>query len=342
MTRTIPLAIAALLALGATAAAQTIAAIEPERPALRSEATITGTIVRIGDLIDHAGIVANVPIFRAPDLGSTGTISAARVLDAVRAHALIGLDPGPITDITVTRASRAIAAHEIETAIASALAKEFALGETTDIALKFDQTLRTIHVEPIAKGALRTTQLRFDPRNGRFDASLEIPGNASAKLNFSGVAIVTAEVLTLARPLARGEVIKAADVAIERRPRAGIGADALTDAAKAVGFAARNTINAGRPLRAADLMKPELVQRNESVTIVYEVPGIVLTVRGKAVDSGAEGDMIDVLNVQSKRTVRGTVVGPGRVVAHSMTARVVAASESESPAVSSNARDGAQ
>ena len=55
-------------------------------------------------------------------------------------------------------------------------------------------------------------------------------------------------------------------------------------------------------------MKPELVQRNETVTIIYEVPGIVLTMRGKAQEAGAEGDVISVLNVQSKRTVQGTVI----------------------------------
>ena len=42
-------------------------------------------------------------------------------------------------------------------------------------------------------------------------------------------------------------------------------------------------------LRAADLMKPELVQRNETVTLTYEMPGIKLSVRGKAIEGGAEG-----------------------------------------------------
>jgi flagella basal body P-ring formation protein FlgA len=50
------------------------------------------------------------------------------------------------------------------------------------------------------------------------------------------------------------------------------------------------------------------------VTLIYEVPGIVLTIRGKAADSGAEGDVISVLNEQSKRTAQGTIVGPGRVL----------------------------
>ena len=71
-------------------------------------------------------------------------------------------------------------------------------------------------------------------------------------------------------------------------------------------------------------MKPELIQRNETVTIVYEVPGIVLTVRGKAADGGAEGDVINVLNEQTKRTVQGVVVGPGRVSIRTSSPRLAA------------------
>jgi len=36
-------------------------------------------------------------------------------------------------------------------------------------------------------------------------------------------------------------------------------------------------------------------------------------VRGKAVEGGAVGDVIGVLNIQSNRTVQATVIGPGRV-----------------------------
>ncbi len=71
-------------------------------------------------------------------------------------------------------------------------------------------------------------------------------------------------------------------------------------------------------------MKPELVQRNETVTLVYQVPGITLTVRGKAVEGGAEGDVIAVLNEQSKRTVQGVVAGPGRVIISTGTPRLAA------------------
>jgi flagella basal body P-ring formation protein FlgA len=85
------------------------------------------------------------------------------------------------------------------------------------------------------------------------------------------------------------------------------------DLRDAIGQAARQPLRTGQMLRQVDLMKPELVQRNDTVVISYEAPGIILTIRGKAIDAGGEGDTINVLNLQSKRTIQGVVSGPGRV-----------------------------
>jgi flagella basal body P-ring formation protein FlgA len=71
-------------------------------------------------------------------------------------------------------------------------------------------------------------------------------------------------------------------------------------------------------------MRPELVQRNENVTLVFEAPGIMLTSLAKALETGAEGDLISVLNVQSKRTVHGVVTGPNTVTVTTMKPRATA------------------
>ena len=47
--------------------------------------------------------------------------------------------------------------------------------------------------------------------------------------------------------------------------------------------------------------------------LIYEAPGLYLTGRGKALDSGTEGDIVNIVNLQSKRTVQGVVTGPGQV-----------------------------
>src|SRR5260370_251743 len=89
-----------LVALGTPALAQITGSIPPT-PALKRDATVASDLVRIGDLVDNAGAQANVPIFRAPDLGQTGSVPAYRVVDAIRAHGIILIDTKGLADVTV-------------------------------------------------------------------------------------------------------------------------------------------------------------------------------------------------------------------------------------------------
>jgi flagella basal body P-ring formation protein FlgA len=322
MNRLCIIVIAALAFSGVAQAAPP----DQARPVLKAEAIVNSDIVRIGDLVDNAGIVANVAVFRAPDLGSTGAVPIDTVIDALRAHALVGLDTAGLSEVTVVRASRAIPAKDVEDSVAAALSKQFGLGDPKNIAVNFERELHAIQVDPAAKGAPRVARINFDARSGRFDVVLEVPTGAVNRgmLRLSGRAVATVDVVTVLRPIDRGTVLRDEDVQVERHSRAANIRENLADRSQAVGFAARSNLQPGRPLRTADLMKPELIQRNETVTIVYEVPGIVLTVRGKAADGGAEGDVINVLNEQTKRTVQGVVVGPGRVSISTSSPRLAA------------------
>jgi len=308
-------AVAALLAAAAPAAAQD-AGPSPAVPTLKRAVTVSSEIVRIGDLVDNAGIVAKVPIFRAPDLGSTGTVPADAIAQAVSRHALVGLDTAGLAEVTVTRPARTIPAKEIEEAVAQALSDQYQLGPAKDVSVAFDGVLTAIYVEPSALGDARVSRIIYDARSTRFDATLDLPTGSSThgSLRLAGRARATVGVVTIAHAMDRGAVLKAADVVIERRPRAEVGRDALTDLDRAIGLAARNSMQTGQMVRGADLVRPELVQRNDAVTLTYAMPGIVLTIRGKALDGGAEGDTISVLNEQSKRTLQAVVTGPGRAV----------------------------
>jgi flagella basal body P-ring formation protein FlgA len=301
--------------LAVPAKAQLAAQPNTERPTLKAKAVIHGDIVRIGDLIENSGVVSNVPIFRAPDLGYTGTVSVDAVLNAVRDHALIGVDTAGLTEVVVTRATRTLPATDIEDLIARTLSTRFDLGDSKDIIVNLGNDVRTIYVDPLALGEPRISHINYDARTTRFDAMIEIPAGSTKRsvVRFVGRATPTLEVATLGRTVERGAIIKDADIVMERRPRAEVGRDAITKRADILGMAARGTVQGGRPLRTADLMKPDLVLRNEAVMLVYEVPGMVLTIRGKANDGGAEGDVISVLNEQSKRVVQGVIIGPGRV-----------------------------
>jgi flagella basal body P-ring formation protein FlgA len=331
MIRSMPLvALLTLIALIAPAvpvAAQSLDDALSATPSLKASATVTGDIVRIGDLVENAGAVADVPIFRAPDLGQTGSVPVASVLEAVRGHHIIGLDSRGLSAVAVTHAARAITAKDVEARILLALAGKYGLPDSSNLAVVFDNDVRTVEVEATATNELAVAHLSYEPRTTRFDVAFELPGSAVARrlpLRFTGSLTETFEAVVPTHEIAQGQVIKISDLALERRPKASSTPTTLTTIEQARGLSTKHALRAGQVIRQADVAKPELVGRGETVTIVFQVPGILLTILGKAVDPGALGDVISVVNVQSKHTLQATVIGPGRVSVNAPTARLAA------------------
>jgi flagella basal body P-ring formation protein FlgA len=284
---------------------------------------VTGDLVRIGDLVDNAGSFGQIAVYRAPDLGTSGTIPTAQVLAALRAHQVIGVDARNIREVTVTRLARNIDSHEVELAVAHALERRNGLGDAANLTLTFDRDVSDLRLDAANNGAMQATSARFEPRSNRFDVTFEIANEATdapTRLRFTGTAIETVEVAVLTRNVDRSELLKSADILIERRTKSEIGGDAA-GREQAIGMQTRRPMRAGQPLRYADLVKPDLVLRDQSVTVIYETPGLYLTTRGKALDSGTEGDVVNVLNLQSKRTLTGIVSGRGQVTIQVATAK---------------------
>jgi flagella basal body P-ring formation protein FlgA len=318
------LAAALLLAAAVPAAAQEPAPAAP-MPTLKRAVTVSGDLVRIGDLIDNAGDAADTPIFRSPDVGTTGSVTLQQIVDAIRPYHLYRIDTQNITAVEVSRSGRTIDATEIEARIARTFAGRYGLGDAKNLRVTLDALIQPITIDSSPESDLTLVAASLDARSGRFEIAFEVPGSRAMRrlpLRLTGTVVETIETAVLTRAVARGEVIKAADVTFGRRPKGDAAGDPITDLDQAVGLAVRQGMRAGQPLLRAQLMKPELVHRDNTITLVYEVPGITITTRGKALEAGAMGDTIGVANVETKRTIQGTVSGPNRVTIMSTTARI--------------------
>ena len=317
IARSLLIATALLAFHGSTAVAQTRleAADVIAAPVLRANVTVTSDLVRIGDLIDNAGPAAQIAVYRAPDLGTTGSLQVGQVLNTLRTHQVIGVDARDLKEISVTRLARTLDGKDIEAQIGRALERKNGLGDAANLSLTFDRDPGEVRLDAGFTGGMQATTVRYDNRNGRFDVTFEIAndsGKAATKLRFSGTAIETVETAVLARNVERNEVLKSSDVLVERRPKAEVGNDPASRD-RAVGMQARRQLRAGQAVKIADLAKPDLVTRDQNVTLIYDTPGLYLTVRGKAMEGGTEGDVVNVMNLQSKRTVSGIVTGRGQV-----------------------------
>lgn len=297
-------------------------------PALRADITAARDILTLGDLVSGlpAG-VASQPAFRAPALGETGTIQASRIVEAVRAQGVDDVLDGGSAQVVVTRAARRIGIQDIEKAVRTALEERFSVNARA-LNLVLDNGAPNIVVEPELRGQLQIQDITYDARSRRLSATLMLPGSAAMRLKpvrVIGQMVETVDVVVPLRNINRGEIIQAGDIMIERRPRDMAANDTVVETSAAIGKSARRVLSSGQLLRTNDLQRQEIVAKNEIITVMYQAPGLMLTMRGRAQEAGAQGDIISVMNIQSKKVLQATVIGQGRVAVNGAPAGRVAA-----------------
>ena len=279
---------------------------------LKAQVEVTEGVVTLGDLIENLQDKANIAVFRAPSLGESGTIQAARVIEAASRHGITWNHNRFAEEIVVTRAARTISADEIADAIARHL-------QTATSASKFEVILPTsfksVAVEPNLTAALEVRELTQMYGN-RVRATLGLEGSdvLATGITLEASAYEVVDVVMTSKSIGRGDIISASDVEIVslRKDRAGF--DPITNPADVIGQSARLNLIAGRTIRSNDVEAPKLVSRGNRVLMVFARPGLTLTVAGQAMQDGAEGDLIKVINPNSNRILEGVVARDGRVI----------------------------
>ncbi|CFX55444.1 FlgA, flagellar basal-body P-ring formation protein [Candidatus Filomicrobium marinum] len=112
-----------------------------------------------------------------------------------------------------------------------------------------------------------------------------------------------------------GDVIT--NASLERRKfrfRKGVVIPYVQSVDQLVGMVARRTLLPGRPIVKSSLREPELIQRGQTASIVFQSGSLTISGFAKALEPGAVGDIIALRNVDSGSIVRGQIRADGSVV----------------------------
>ncbi len=304
------------------------AASAADAPVLRSEVRTLSEIVTVGDFYSNAGSIADVPLFRSPDLGTSGDVPAKVVAKRAEAAGLIGAGTDGLYKVTVHRQAETYDADALKIMARNALAGQDASLTPRDIEITNFQSPSSVQADPGAEAPVRIERILWSRTNGRFSIQLNVTGQRGIRsYKVMGLAREMVEVAALLQPLRRGAILKPEDITTVRLPRNSVPARALHDVSDIVGLSARNHLRAKSPLTRNDFERPTIIPRGEKVTITYQLPGMKLTTRGQAMDNGAKGDVIDIMNLQSRQIVTGTVVARGQVRIEPTTPLVASLSE---------------
>jgi len=283
---------------------------------LHASSVITGNAVTLGDLFDNAGDASNVIVAQAPAPGETSEISVSRISLAARRNGLAWYNTTGLSHVSVTRSGVSVPENTVSDAISAAIIdKSPSLPSNTTLQVDFANGNAGIEVSNNDKQTVAVEQIAFNPRNGAFEALLRAPANdpAAPLRRVSGRAFPVMEVPVLAHNVAPGDIVRAGDVQWIKLPSTRVSNNIVTTEAGLVGMSPRYPVRGGEPIRTSDMQQPTVVAKGAMVDMNYVSGALTLVARGRAMQSGAIGDTIDIMNPRSNRTVQGTIEGPNSV-----------------------------
>jgi len=278
---------------------------------LRSVTTLHASVVRLSDLFDDAGANANRVLGPGPGAGGRIIVESAQ-LGAIAHQFGVDWRPASSADRAVLdRPGRPLRREDALNAVRGAL---IAAGVSADCDIDlpgFSPPLIPFDTDPRPV----VSDLDYDPNGGRFTAMLSISGEAMEPIHMRlvGQADDTIELPVAVARLAVGSVLRAEDIHIARVHTSLVRGEVVHRAADAIGMQVKRQLAAGRPLAISELSRPAMVQKRASVMMLLDSTGIRLTAQGQALDAGALGERIRVLNPVSRAVIEAEVVGPDRV-----------------------------
>lgn len=293
-----------LLVLLATPARAELATVRPF-------AVVDDSVVRLSDLFENAGPRGATSLGPAPAPGGRLVVEAAQLAAIARANGIAWRPAGGTERVVVERPGRALGREEMMLALRAALRAQ-GLDDETELE---PQPFAAPMVPERAFVQLAAEGVVLDAAGGRFTATLAVlaDGMPTQRLRVAGRVVPTVPMLVAARRMAPGEVVRAQDVRVVRVPASRLRPGAAQSAEGVVGQALRRPAAADQPLLLADLASPIAVERGQTVTMVFEMPGMMLTAQGRAMEAASRGATVSVMNLASRAVVEAQVIAPGRV-----------------------------
>ena len=289
---------------------------------LKKAVAIDADAVRLSDIADIGGTVplpfsglGKTMIGKAPLPGHTRFIDQNYIRIRLRQAGFETeriIFRGP-EDVRVTRTSAQLPVALIREAVERSIRDHMPWpNESVTVKqIEFDESLGV----PTGRLSYRIVPGRGEDYLGQTMLALHlfVDGEPYRKIWVNATISVMSDVVVVTRPLGRRQPVETADVALEKRDLADLPADAIRKIDDVLGNRTTRMLHPGTVLQAGMVTLPPLVRRGDIVKIVARKGPMTITATGMVKQQGAKGDMVRVVNTDSRRMITARVTGPGAV-----------------------------
>ncbi len=279
---------------------------------LKGNGLIEKDVIMLSDIFHSLPEHKDKVLGPAPQPGKDMTLSARTLLRVAMALDLSWRPSSGAEHIVLSRAATLVSHDDITHVIRNAVIKD---GFPGSFMITTDQKTQIILPPDMPKTAVMDT-IDVDMALGRFDGTLVAPSaeNPVQRLRVRGKIEPTTHVPILSHTVRNGTIITANNIETVEIPTKSLSSQVIIDANALLGSTPRRMISAGQPIKVNDIQAPQVVERGEIVTMIFKRGPLQLTAQGKAMENGAKGDMIRVINTGSNQSIQGTISNPREII----------------------------
>jgi len=149
--------------------------------------------------------------------------------------------------------------------------------------------------------------------SGRTTVGVRCDGDKNWKLYVPVTIEVIRNVVTIRQGVTRRAALKESDLVMQEKDISGMHNGYYTDSKAVIGKLVKTSLKAGTVISPRNLKTPLAIKKGTTVTIIAELSGIKIRMKGKALKSGGIGEGIAVENSSSSRKIEGKILDDGIV-----------------------------
>lgn len=290
--------------------------ITADAVSLKENSVVTDSTIKLGDLFQDLESDHDRVLGVSPRPGTEMVLNARTLLRIAIALDLPWRPSSSTEYVVLRRAATVIDREHIEDALKAEMSEN---GVTGNFNLLIANEMSEMILPQDMPATVEISNLDIRHDSGFFEATLVAPSkdNPVKEMKLNGTIEKLVEIPMLRAPLRKGDIIGQRDFDMVEVRAKDLKHNVVLDPQSLIGLTPRRVVLEGAPIKIEDLEAPVVVSRGDLINMTFEQGGLTLTARGKALQDGAVGDHIRVVNLASSKMIDAEVSGSKEVIVKS-------------------------
>ena len=285
-----------------------------EEVTINTHIEIDRNFIQLGDIFTYSGDYASTNLVNAPTPGQEISLHYDWLMSIAKRYRLYWPTANQYDVVKVKRSGKNITHDDIIHLLMDHYQQTANLNDNQKLSLTLHQRyLDGIWVDNKADISLAIENFQVKHNQRFFEANIILGYVNGRKLRkfIRGSVDILEKIWVPVMNIEREDIIRENDIIPIWQEQHKITGQVLRHKEAIINKQVRRGLQQNKPIQFTDIQNPILIENKQLITVIYKHQNIRLTIVAQSLDKGSKGDIIRIMNLDSKKIFQARVIGTG-------------------------------